>query len=327
MGESIKIKDVAEQMIRFYGFEPGQDIKIETIGLRPGERLDERLTGSDEVPYPTSENGILIVHKKRPSRHPLPELLEKLRPVCYRDRTAPASYRNAPLLRKILKEAVPTLKHDECVIWAHPAQAPTGLCGGSVTPSIKSHALHRFYTWRDRLRNYRSSAPLQSLAHEPPALREQIAVRYATPLSRNFVWRDQRLAIGQTPAKQGSSRRPAVLPEPNNTLGVLFWAAPIYLELRGDRVRVHHRADPCKPGSSRRPAVLPEPNNTLRVLLWAAPVYLELRKTGLAIGQTLQNRANRGDALRHRNPTTRATVRVRPWTTIPSVLGRAVPRG
>jgi FlaA1/EpsC-like NDP-sugar epimerase len=112
MGESIKIKDVAEQMIRFYGFEPDQDIKIETIGLRPGERLDERLTGSDEEPHPTGENGILIVHKKRPNRHPLPELLEKLRPVCYRDRTAPASYRNAPLLRKILKEAVPTLKHD-----------------------------------------------------------------------------------------------------------------------------------------------------------------------------------------------------------------------
>jgi FlaA1/EpsC-like NDP-sugar epimerase len=109
MGESVRIRDVAEQMIRFYGFEPDKDIKIETIGLRPGERLDERLYGSDEEPHPTGENGILIVHKKQTARYPLPKLLEKLRPVCYLDRTSPGGYRDASLLRKILKEAVPTL--------------------------------------------------------------------------------------------------------------------------------------------------------------------------------------------------------------------------
>jgi FlaA1/EpsC-like NDP-sugar epimerase len=109
MGESVKIKDVAEQMIRFYGFEPGKDIRIETIGLRSGERLDERLYGSDEEPHPTGKDGILIIHKKHTDRYPLPELLKKLHPVCYRDRTSPETYRDASLLRKILKEAVPTL--------------------------------------------------------------------------------------------------------------------------------------------------------------------------------------------------------------------------
>jgi FlaA1/EpsC-like NDP-sugar epimerase len=109
MGESVKIKDVAEQMIRFYGFEPGKDIKIETIGLRPGERLDEWLFGGDEMPYPTGEDGILILRKKQTVRYPLPKLLEKLRPVCYLDRTSPGAYRDATLMRKILKEAVPTL--------------------------------------------------------------------------------------------------------------------------------------------------------------------------------------------------------------------------
>jgi FlaA1/EpsC-like NDP-sugar epimerase len=109
MGESVRIRDVAEQMIRFYGFEPDKDIKIETIGLRPGERLDERLCGSDEEPSPTGEDGILIVHKKQTSHYPLPELLERLRPVCCLDRTSPGGYRNTSLLRKILKEAVPTL--------------------------------------------------------------------------------------------------------------------------------------------------------------------------------------------------------------------------
>jgi hypothetical protein len=35
--------------------------------------------------------------------------MEKLRPVCFFDKTAPAAYRNATLLRKILKEAAPAL--------------------------------------------------------------------------------------------------------------------------------------------------------------------------------------------------------------------------
>jgi FlaA1/EpsC-like NDP-sugar epimerase len=109
MGESVKIKDIAEQMIRFYGYEPGADIKIETIGLRPGERLDERLYGSDEEPAPSGEERILIVHKKPAVRPSLSGLLERLRPVCFLDKTAPAAYRNTALLRKILKEAVPTL--------------------------------------------------------------------------------------------------------------------------------------------------------------------------------------------------------------------------
>ncbi|GAB1484350.1 hypothetical protein MASR2M78_31680 [Treponema sp.] len=53
MGEPVRIRDLAEQMIRFYGFEPEKDIAIEYIGLRPGERLDERLWGDDETPIAT----------------------------------------------------------------------------------------------------------------------------------------------------------------------------------------------------------------------------------------------------------------------------------
>lgn len=43
MGEPIKIKYLAEQMIRLAGKEPGEDIKIEYTGLRPGEKLFEEL--------------------------------------------------------------------------------------------------------------------------------------------------------------------------------------------------------------------------------------------------------------------------------------------
>ncbi len=48
MGEPIRILDLAKRMITLSGFEPDVDIKIEIIGLRPGEKLYEELQNKDE---------------------------------------------------------------------------------------------------------------------------------------------------------------------------------------------------------------------------------------------------------------------------------------
>jgi FlaA1/EpsC-like NDP-sugar epimerase len=109
MGEPVRIRDMAEQMIRFYGFEPETDIKIEYVGLRPGERLDERLWSENEEPRETGYKRILRVDEKKPCPLDIRKLIEKIKPVCRLDPEKPEWYRNSAILRELLKAAVPSL--------------------------------------------------------------------------------------------------------------------------------------------------------------------------------------------------------------------------
>ena len=48
MGEPVRIMDLAKQLIRFYGYEPGVNMEIKIVGLRPGEKLYEELMMDEE---------------------------------------------------------------------------------------------------------------------------------------------------------------------------------------------------------------------------------------------------------------------------------------
>ncbi len=113
MGEPVVIKDLAEQMIRFYGFVPEEDIKIEYIGLRPGEKLHENLWSEDETPVATPYPLINRLIRRPRFNGDLDSLLDELRPFCFLDSHKVDRYRNKSGLRSVLKRSIPTLRMPE----------------------------------------------------------------------------------------------------------------------------------------------------------------------------------------------------------------------
>lgn len=63
MGEPVKVKDLAYNLIRLSGLIPGEDIKVEYIGLRPGEKLYEELLIADDASQTKTEIIKIFVEK------------------------------------------------------------------------------------------------------------------------------------------------------------------------------------------------------------------------------------------------------------------------
>lgn len=64
MGESIRIVDLAEQLIRLSGLEPNLDIPIVFTGLRPGEKLLEELLVEGDTVEPTPHPKIFTLRER-----------------------------------------------------------------------------------------------------------------------------------------------------------------------------------------------------------------------------------------------------------------------
>jgi len=64
MGEPVKIASLAADMIRLSGLQP-EEIKIEYVGLRPGEKLYEELLADDEHTIPTPHEKLRIAQARK----------------------------------------------------------------------------------------------------------------------------------------------------------------------------------------------------------------------------------------------------------------------
>ncbi len=99
MGTPVKIVDLARDMITLSGFRPDVDIKIEFLGVRPGEKLFEELrTGSEDI-LPTHHKKIFIWQNRGCTKEEIDAAIERLKTVAD----------SAPLqqVRAILKSIVP----------------------------------------------------------------------------------------------------------------------------------------------------------------------------------------------------------------------------
>lgn len=81
MGKPVKIKDLAERMIKLSGLEPQKDIKIEYVGLRPGEKLYEELLTKKENILPTYHQKIFIAKTEEVNVDEVNKSIESLKTI------------------------------------------------------------------------------------------------------------------------------------------------------------------------------------------------------------------------------------------------------
>ncbi len=105
MGEPVKIYNLAENIIRLSGYEPGVDIEIVVTGLRPGEKLYEELLMSEEGLGKTTHSKIFIGKQLDINMDSLNNKLTLLKNAIETD--------DAQNIVSALKEAVPTYKPAE----------------------------------------------------------------------------------------------------------------------------------------------------------------------------------------------------------------------
>jgi FlaA1/EpsC-like NDP-sugar epimerase len=74
MGQQVRILDLAEDLIRLSGLEPGKDIEVVFTGIRPGEKLSEDLWEANATYLPTSHPEIFRVEAEEAN---LPSALPK----------------------------------------------------------------------------------------------------------------------------------------------------------------------------------------------------------------------------------------------------------
>ncbi len=78
MGAPVRIADLAKNMIRLAGYQPGRDIQIVYTGLRPGEKLYEELLNQKELTLPTANEKIMVANVRENDYDTMSKLIDEL---------------------------------------------------------------------------------------------------------------------------------------------------------------------------------------------------------------------------------------------------------
>ena len=108
MGNHIAIKEIAEQLICLYGYEPEKDIKIVYTGLRVGEKQREQLYGSAESLIDSDSGGIQRIQRPAINGDALRVLLDDIHPICFFSSRRATEYRDAQRLLRIIGKYCPS---------------------------------------------------------------------------------------------------------------------------------------------------------------------------------------------------------------------------
>ena len=104
MGEPVRIIDLAEKLIRFYGFEPSVTMAIEVTGLRSGEKLHEELLLSEEASgmIKTTHNKIMVAPPIKKDEVLLREQMARLKHAAFLEHEC---------IEALLMEMLPNFRH------------------------------------------------------------------------------------------------------------------------------------------------------------------------------------------------------------------------
>jgi len=99
MGEPVRIDSLARLMIKLAGLIPDEDVEIKYTGVRPGEKIEEKLAGNNEKMIVTNNKKIFVVQNSKINTG-LEPFLGKLKEDVY----------NSEKLLSLLKEFAPKLQ-------------------------------------------------------------------------------------------------------------------------------------------------------------------------------------------------------------------------
>ena len=104
MGQAVKIKELAETLIRLSGFRPGVDIEIKYSGLRPGEKLYEELLVDAEKLLRTENELIFIEQPTEFNENEFVDALKQLHRMAHSESDA---------IKQLVRSIVPTYQLKE----------------------------------------------------------------------------------------------------------------------------------------------------------------------------------------------------------------------